>query len=226
MDVQMPEMDGFEATAIIRQCEATSDRKTPIVAMTAHAMQGDRERCLEAGMDAYLAKPIQPDNLMATIARLVKPREASDRDVATEARPIEQENVSSQPAASETTASIEGADESATLDVTALLARVEGDWDLLHEMCELFMQSSPLLLAEIETGINGGDGATIERAAHALKGAMQNIGAVPASRTAGGLEAVGRTGNIDRADELLVTLKREFEQLATAISEQSMGGHS
>jgi CheY-like chemotaxis protein len=77
MDVEMPEMDGFQATAAIRKYQEDSDVRTPIIAMTAHAMKGDRERCLAAGMDAYVAKPIRPQELFSAITSLVTPAVAA-----------------------------------------------------------------------------------------------------------------------------------------------------
>lgn len=192
MDVQMPVMDGIEATGIIRRSEATRGVHTPIVAMTAHAMKGDREHCLEAGMDDYLSKPIQVQELLATIERYASPQRG-----VRETMELPQTRNNSLPerssAASATSAfSRTVADGGEPIDLTTFLTRVENDWDLLHEMIDLFLDSSPRLLAEIEGGMVRRDSRTVERATHTLKGAMQSISALPAARAAANLEAIAR----------------------------------
>jgi two-component system, sensor histidine kinase and response regulator len=231
MDVQMPEMDGFAATAAIRQMEAAMGCHTPIIAMTGHAMKGDKERCLEAGMDAYLSKPIKPSELLALIDRMTKrlatnerresdspgqePRRSSDK-------PAERDQVASQA----TTQPGVVAKSTDVLDLPALLARVENDWDLLNEMIALFLDSSPALLSEIEAGLARHDGQTVERAGHALKGAMQNMGAVSAARAASDLEEIGRRGDLTSAGQSLASLKQEFDRLVVALSDRSLGGRA
>jgi two-component system sensor histidine kinase/response regulator len=227
MDVQMPEMDGLEATAAIRRTEADSGRHTPIIAMTAHAMAGDRERCLAAGMDDYLSKPIQPKELLATIERVTAGGEpvgaANDEIDAVPPRlapptvgPIKADLASPGAAASAVD----------PIDFEALRARVEDDQELLSEMINLFLESSPSLLAEIEVGVSHRDSRAIERAAHGLKGAMQSINAVPASRAAADLEEIGRTGNAVRAENSLACLRQEYERLVAVLSAPTIGDPS
>ncbi|MEX0979426.1 MAG: Hpt domain-containing protein, partial [Pirellulales bacterium] len=179
-------------------------------------------------MDAYLSKPIQPKDLLPTIDRLATASDVDGRKDQAESRHSIQHDDAvgnhAAPAAALLPAALAGQVES--LDLPSLLARVEGDWDLLNEMCELFLQSSPPLLAEIEAGIARRDSGTVERASHALKGAMQNMGALPAARAAAGLEEIGRMDDLGRAKESLTTLKQEFERLVTAISQQSIGDRS
>ena len=117
-------------------------------------------------------------------------------------------------------------EESAPVDLASLMARVENDWELLNELIALFLDSSPLLLAEIEAAVARGDAQAIERASHALRGSMQNLGAVPAARAASALEDVGRSGDLARADQSLACLHQEFERLVSALPERSTGGHS
>lgn len=215
MDVQMPVMDGIEATGIIRRSETARGVHTPIVAMTAHAMKGDREHCLEAGMDDYLSKPIQVQDLLATIDRLTAHKRGSQ-----EATALPQSRNATLP---KPTPASDGTE---PIDLTTLLTRVENDWDLLHEMIELFLNSSPRLLAEIEAGMARHDSQTVERASHALKGAMQSISALPAARAAATLEAIARSGDTKEADEPLSALKLEFELLVRALNETTVGARS
>jgi signal transduction histidine kinase/DNA-binding response OmpR family regulator len=222
MDVQMPNLDGLAATGEIRRLEAATGSHTPIVAMTAHAMKGDRERCLESGMDEYLSKPIKVSDLLATIDRLVQPRKACEQNDLPSARAsaaqdalAEDSPVRFQPAAPQGSTEV--------LDLNSLLARVENDWDLLHELVELCLDSSPALLQEIEAGLARQDAQTVERAAHALKGAMQNMGATQAARAAADMEDLGRRRELNLAEEAMSSLKIEFERLVGALSEHSLG---
>src|SRR6185295_15325873 len=146
MDVQMPEMGGFEATGIIRAREREGAARVPIVAMTAHAMKGDRERCLAAGMDEYLTKPLDPRQLCLL---------------------VEQIAAGEVPAAAE---------ESAAIDVPAqVLARVGGDRELLAEISRLFVDDAPRHLERIRHALDARDGDALLRAAHGLKGAAANF---------------------------------------------------
>jgi len=171
MDVQMPEMDGFEATRTIREIEQATERpRVPIIAMTAHAMKGDRERCLGAGMDEYLTKPLDPRQLCALVESI------ADGGAA--------------PAAGD-----RGEPLSVPIEV---LARVGGDRELLAEISRLFVDDAPRHLEKIRQAIEARDGESLRRAAHGLKGAAANFdaeGVVAAART---LEEIGRTGRPER----------------------------
>ena len=217
MDVQMPEMDGLEATTAIRLAEEGTGRHTPIVAMTAHVLSGDRERCLAAGMDDYLSKPIKPDQLHAMIAKMVSATPAKarcDEETDDEAADASLQQAPRTPVANE------------AVDLPSLLARVENDWDLLDELIALFLESSPLLVAEIEAGLMRGDSPTIERAAHALKGAMQNIGATSAARAAAKMEETGRMDDLESATRALAELKQEFDVLVSVLSDPALRGRT
>ena len=227
MDVQMPEMDGLQATAAVRAMEEATGGHTPIVAMTAHAMRGDRERCLQAGMDAYLPKPVQPKELLATIERLTNQAHPNDRN-----SEFDRELATPLPAPTNITTTSQEAQAGAPLadsdaiDLATLLSRVENDMELLGEMIELFLDSSPLLLSEIEAGVARRDSQTIERAAHALKGAMQSLSATPAAKAALRLEELGRAGDLASAEEALAELKDEFQRLCTILMDQTQGARS
>jgi CheY-like chemotaxis protein len=230
MDLQMPEMDGFAATAAIRQLEQTTGRHLPIVAMTARAMKGDRECCLQAGMDGYVSKPINPKELLATIEGLIcrqpasGPQTVSQRAKSSD-RPsaacAENSHDSSEPNATLTTGGEPAGP--VAIDFPALLARVENDTTLLEEMIGLYLDSSPRLLSEIESGVLKRDGSTIQRAAHALKGALQNLSAGPSAQVALQLEKLGREGDLSSADLSLVELKTELERLQSELSRWSKG---
>ncbi|MBI2827612.1 MAG: response regulator [Planctomycetia bacterium] len=221
MDVQMPEMDGLEATAAIRELEKRTGGHTPIIALTARAISGDRESCLAVGMDGYVSKPFNPQELIAAIEALVpKAGHYDQADV-----PVREPAVAALPAvtapdaASDQAAAGNGsAPDRDVIDLEALRGRVEGDVELLTEMIELFLDSSPHLLAEIETATRQRDSSTIHRAAHALKGAMQSMGAGPAAKAALRLETMGHTGDLSLVDESLGVLKEELDRLHAALA--------
>jgi two-component system sensor histidine kinase/response regulator len=217
MDLQMPEMDGFAATTSIRELERISGAHLPIVAMTARAMKGDRECCLEAGMDGYVAKPINPKELLATIENLIKHRELTNQHVA-------QEHAAAMNANDRATTEAAAANpnsvvvDSNIIDFATLLARVENDMSLLEEMVELYLDSSPRLVAEIELGLGKGESATVQRAAHALKGALQNLSATSSAEVALRLEKHGRSDDLDGAESTLAELKAELERLQSELT--------
>jgi CheY-like chemotaxis protein len=194
MDVQMPEMGGFEATAIIRAQEIETGSRLPIIAMTAHAMKGDRERCLEAGMDGYLAKPVQALELQKAIEALFcAPAEAGLVDAYLE------------PAG-------------AVLDRAALLARVDGDQAFLQELVECFLVDSARLLAVARDAITRGDAQELNRACHTLKGSVSNFCAPAATDAACKLEMLGGAGDLMRANEAFAVLEQATQQLQSALT--------
>ena len=207
MDVQMPEMDGFEATAEVRRREAGTGRHIPIIAMTAHAMKGDRERCLEAGMDGYVSKPIQTRDLYAAVAAL-GPAESAAAPEEFDRGP----------------ASAEGA----LVDPAEALARVGGDWELLRSLTEVFFDSYPAQLEQLREAIGRGDGETVYRLAHTLVGAVGIFGATPAVEAAGRLEAMGRRGDLAGAEEAYRRLDAAVARLRPALAALTAeaGAHS
>jgi CheY-like chemotaxis protein/HPt (histidine-containing phosphotransfer) domain-containing protein len=163
MDCQMPEMDGYAATAAIRSREAGGSR-LPIVAMTAHAMNGDRERCLAAGMDDYLAKPLRPEELDALLARIL-----------------------GAPAASATPPAARDPFEALVDDARMRVFKVDYP-EIVDQLIELFVESTPPLLDELRAGAEADDADAVRRTAHKLKGSCQNIGAGFMARLAHDLE--------------------------------------
>jgi two-component system sensor histidine kinase/response regulator len=194
MDVQMPEMDGFEATAAIRQKEEASGLHLPIIAMTAHAMKGDRERCLAAGMDGYVSKPIEPQELFEALEGFEpSPRKDEERmDGLGPAEPV--------------------------WDFSTALARVDGDTELLGELARLFLGDCARLVSAIEAAVAGRDSEALERAAHALRSAIGNFGAQAAFEAALKLETMGREGHVAEAEEAYAALERQVERLKPALA--------
>src|SRR3989454_2285099 len=199
MDVQMPEMDGFEATAAIRAREKTTGRHQPIIAMTAHAMKGDKERCLEAGMDGYVSKPVRTKDLFDEIKKHVPSAEAPPTET------------SAKPPSPEATPPVRESAE--TLDRATLMERLEGDAGLLAELVGLFLQDYPRLLTAMREAVARGDAKLLERAAHTLKGAVSNFAAPAATAAALRLEQMGRQANLTQAEEALAALEAELDRL-------------
>jgi len=185
MDVQMPEMDGLEATAAIRRWERTTGTHIPIIAMTAHAMKGDRERCLEAGMDGYTSKPIRINQLEQAIAKLVP-------TIAVNV-PVSKNDNAEQG-----------------IDPKALLDGLDGNRRLLNQIVRLFLADYPQRLAEIQEAIDRGDAKALARAAHALKGSVGNFAAKNAVAVAQRLESMGQNRELETAGKECVALESEL----------------
>jgi len=195
MDVQMPEMDGLEATAAIRALEKATGDRTPILALTAHTMEADRDRCLAAGMDAYVSKPISTNEFMSVIGRLVTA--GIDEDITNDPEESHPQR----------------------LDTRDLMARFDGDTELLLETAEIFRQSYPKQLEELRAAVTRGDAVGVERAAHTIKGSVGNFGGVAAIEAALKLEKMGRSQDLRHATESCATLEFEIERLVPAIME-------
>ncbi len=196
MDVQMPEMDGFETTAAIRRREEEKGEHIPIIAMTAHAMKGDRERCLEAGMDDYLSKPIQPKELIEVIERQLKG-----------ARPAETEMVLG-----------ERAEEPEVFDRQLLLERLGGDEEIFSEIIETFLEDAPIQIEKLKKALQEGDANRVEHQAHLLKGAALNISGNGLQTAALKLEVAAKEGDLNKARLLVANLDQEFEKLKEVLA--------
>jgi PAS domain S-box-containing protein len=196
MDVRMPEMNGFEATELIRSREAGTRRHVPIVALTAHAMKGDRERCLEAGMDSYVSKPIQPRALFEAIETVIAAADAEEDElqdlvIGALAPPAERSRI----------------------DKDELLDRVQGNVAFLLQLVDMLFESCPKRLEAIETAISRGDAAALEDSAHSLKGALGNLTAHRAAEAARRLETMGAAGELHEAPAAFAALVEEMALL-------------
>ncbi len=225
MDVQMPEMDGFQATAVIREQESRTGGHLPIIAMTAHAMKGDREECLAAGMDGYVSKPIRQHELKMTLKCVADGILGDDLDVpsftsgtrvdsANEQQktgstpsPNDQVNAATKEPPTESTTSTSG------LDWESALAAVGGDRELLGEVVDAMVQECPERLNDIDKAIAQNDAASLRRAAHTIKGVLRMFGDTPAGDLAAKMEAAAKEGDCESAKADAPQL-REFVELA------------
>jgi len=203
MDVQMPEMDGYEATAEIRRREEGSPRHIPIIAMTANALAGDREKALEAGMDDYLAKPVKPAKLNAVLERWTPPVEGAP-EAASE----------SQDDAGNGHAPPESPMDPAVVDS---LRELGGD-DMIADLVELFLEDAEPRLAALGEAVKADDASAVEQVAHSLKGSSGNMGAHRMSRLAAELQDIGASGDLSKAPESLRSLEAEFARVRPALA--------
>jgi CheY-like chemotaxis protein/HPt (histidine-containing phosphotransfer) domain-containing protein len=224
MDCQMPEMDGYEATRAIREQEASrrpqgaldergatiaarGDRpRVPIIAMTANAMGGDRERCLEAGMDDYIAKPVRREDLQAVLARW-----RSDRAGSSAERPA--------------SPSKERGDGAASVDPAVLtdLRQLDDTGELLTTLITLFLDETPQQLAVMQAAFCRTDATALAEAAHTLKGSSGNLGATHMQQLCGELQTFGRANDLTTAGDRLARLGEEFALVQTALVQEQDG---
>jgi HPt (histidine-containing phosphotransfer) domain-containing protein len=187
-------MSGFEVTEAIRQIEKMGGGHLPIIAMTAHALVGDRERCLSAGMDDYICKPIEPPLLFAALERVM----------------------TGQPSLGEVP-SMPAPNSDKIIDLPAALARIDGDADLLLDVLGLFRRDCPKLLDDIREAVAQDDSPALERGAHKLKGALSAFCAHPASAAADVLEGLGRSGAAGQSVDAFRLLEAELARLGPVL---------
>jgi CheY-like chemotaxis protein len=191
MDIQMPEMDGFEALASIRRLDPPGASRPPVVALTAHAMNGDRERCLEAGFDGYLSKPVRGADLDEALG-LMSARPAPD----TTARPPSSDR----------------------FDRRFALEQVDGDEELLDDMIRIFIDRTPEQLEEVRAAVGRGDSPAAARAAHTLKGSVGHFLEPSAGAPFRELERSCKASRLDDAEEALAAVATILEELVAAMA--------
>ncbi|MEO5754862.1 MAG: response regulator [Chthoniobacterales bacterium] len=218
MDVQMPELDGMAATGRIRDLEKATGAHTPIVAMTAHAMAGDRERCLEAGMDDYISKPIRKAELLALLDRI-----SATQTEKVSAGP-KMEDTPARPVAAPAAPTTHGR---STFSRAKMLKDLDQDEALLEQLVALFHENVPALMDDIRRSLAQRDGEKLARSAHALLSSLGAFGANAARYLTQQLEAQGRAHNLEDADRTLPGLEQEMEKVRETLagfSAASVGG--
>lgn len=200
MDVQMPGLDGIGTTLAIRRLGDELRKQPYIVALTAHAMQGDRERCLAAGMDAYMAKPLRAKQLLTLVDAVAEsnpPCEVSHAELAPS----------------------ETARPSSKLDFSEALDRLEGDRELLVEQMNFYLEDSPILIRDLGEAIRLADCRKLEMSAHRMRGLSAGFDVVELVELAARLEEIGRNGELQDAAETMIALQKLWEATCTALRE-------
>ena len=199
MDVQMPEMDGFTATREIRKLEAQSSGHIPIIAMTAYATEGDRERCLEAGMDDYVSKPISASKLFKAIETLVPPEKTAE---------FSEEN------------------KDGPLNRDGLIESMGIDRGLFKELVEIFSSDYPQMLTTLRESLEANDAETFSRTAHSLKGMLRNFKAEAAADAAFDLEKKAKQGQLDGVDRVIENLAGQLDDVARQLQDLVQKNHT
>ncbi len=218
MDIQMPEMDGLASTMAIRAEEAIRGGHVPIIALTAQAMTGDRDRCFEAGMDAYVSKPIDSVVLFETLYRVV----GLEPQAMEAAKPVAAERaaqVMSFPALVTESESSQQRRGGPAIDRDELLNRLGGDVQLVAEVIGMFMHEGPLMVDALKREVSRNEPIAIERAAHKLKGALLSLSAGPASAIAKEMELAARESDLSRASAMLAALEGELRAVYDDLSD-------
>jgi CheY-like chemotaxis protein/HPt (histidine-containing phosphotransfer) domain-containing protein len=201
MDLQMPEMDGFEASLQIRLLKRQEGRRTSVIAITAHARKEDREKCLAWGFDDYVSKPILPRELKAAIERTTTKTES--------------DGTSPSPAQADSHGDV--------VDMVDALARVEGDKELLGEIARMFLAQYPVLLPEIHQALSSSQCAALAGAVHTLGSSAGQVGATRALRMARQIEEFAESRDLANVPATLATLEAEIELVKSALVEQGFG---
>lgn len=202
----MPELDGYGATKEIRRRQQGGDRRTWIIAMTANSLEGDREKCLAAGMDDYVSKPVKPENLKAALQRF-----RSIRDVEREMRDAN--------GSGKTALDLSLLDSFRDLDAN-------GDGSIFTQLIDVFLDNSPKLLADAQSALTQHTSPQLARAAHTLKGSCSNFGAERLRDACQELETAAGISDLDHATTLLSQVEREFEYVRSALEKERIASTS
>ncbi len=199
MDVRMPQMDGLQATAAIRELECTSGRRTPIVALTAHAMKKDEAACLASGMDAHVSKPLNLKKFFRIMDDLLGGRFASQAQMSGAA-----------------------VNEGAVMDLQSMIEFIGEDKKILNKIMQSFLDSYQAMLDRVQDTVRARDALQMVEAAHALKSAVNNFGAERTAREANALESLGESGELDGCDSILKKLEQEMSLFVEALEREVM----
>jgi CheY-like chemotaxis protein len=198
MDCQMPEMDGYQATIEVRRREGL-ERHTPIVAMTANALHGDREKCIAVGMDAYIAKPVRQDQLAIVLNKFLLPSDGKDEPVVEDAK---------EPC----------------LDISVLHGFDNSDMDdepdLITELIELYLVDASEQFETMHKAFDEEDPESFRRAAHSLKGSSANLGVRRLAELTQEMERFGTKDSFERIKELLPLCELEFDRVQKVLAEE------
>jgi two-component system sensor histidine kinase/response regulator len=228
MDCQMPGMDGFSATSEIRRTAPTNERRLPIIALTANAMQGDREACLASGMDDYLSKPFDPDQLRAILARWL-PENTAARDDADTSRNIAMDcgskRVSARDASGcqgENVTAMRPPSRAGPIDreVIKTIASL-GKPSLLQKLITLFCDDAPRVLESIREAVAQNDSKALASAAHRLKSNSANLGALQLATLCRQIELLSRNNRTEGISALVAEMDVEFRQVKLALETRS-----
>jgi two-component system, sensor histidine kinase and response regulator len=203
MDIEMPVMNGYQTAAVIRRKELPCDARTPIIALTAHLLDRDHHEWTDAGMDAYLTKPFDIDQLISLLESITNRETRNDGNVGvqTSANPDAAGNDHLEPA----------------IDFAAIMRRLENDRELFHNFVEIFDEDAPKLLESILSAAACEDSTTIRRAAHTLRGLASNFDAKALTESACRLE-LAEADELNSQGELLDNLSHEFARVKEALS--------
>ncbi len=215
MDVQMPELDGLEATALIRQEQARTGQRIPIIAMTAHAMKGDKERCLEAGMDAYVSKPVRPHEILAAMLPFFTPGQDPPASV---------RGVASSPPPTVAPAALHQIPPDALIDWAAARVIVLEDEDLLREIVEAFLSEAEPIAIELSAALTSADSRAVARLAHTLKSNLRTFG-VPCADDMQTIELSAKAGRLDPVKSLWPEVRPLITQVVEQMQAYLRGTH-
>jgi CheY-like chemotaxis protein/HPt (histidine-containing phosphotransfer) domain-containing protein len=216
MDVQMPEMDGYEATRQIRNPQsAVINHGIPVIAMTAHAMQGDRERCLEAGMNDYLSKPVDPRALSEALDKWL-PKENAECGMRNDNCGNRKEGIEEEGSPS----SLSTHHSLLIFDRAGMMARLMHDEELALTVVAGFLEDIPLQIAALKNCLETGDAPGAERQAHSIKGAAANVGGESLREVALEMERAGKAGEMNVVKARMADLDAQFDRLKQAMTEE------